>query len=291
MKKFISGILALLTITACLSACDSNTDTTRDTVSPDTVTEEVDVDDDTSVDIEDDTTDEDIDTTPLDENDYDDGIVDTGSPDVNVLTTVPDEPISVVTADTAEGDEDFVDEYADNTGSDCCTSYASVCPLTRDDILAERRPEIDYYTKDELDDFLSVLTLDEYSAAFPTEDDYNTFIQIASGRDGNIFRNGTLSEIATYTSDPSIYVNADCDIVFDYAGYENTPVAVYYSYPKFLAYDWALCTATAFDWDADALKAFCDSDYYNAAKATNNSEDLNKVLREYGLEDPIMYWH
>lgn len=139
-------------------------------------------------------------------------------------------------------------------------------------------PYIEYRTEDELKDLLTVLTEDEMKAAFPTEEDYDIFMQICTGRDGNMFRDVTLSEIAGYSNNKDIFYQADCDIIFDI---EGAPVVVYYSKPKFLVYDWSLLVADAFGYDAEKIRTFCESEDYEAIK-TADVQTAREMLKNHG---------
>lgn len=156
------------------------------------------------------------------------------------------------------------------------------CVLTKESVEAAH-PEIEGRTEEEVRDLLSVLTEDELKKLCPTDEDLDIFIQVARGREGNMFRDVTLDSIAKAAEDSSIYYNADCDIVFGYEGNEGVPVAVYYSKPKFLVYDWSLLVADAFGYDAEQIKAFCESEDYGAIK-TADVVTAREILTAHGGE-------
>lgn len=176
--------------------------------------------------------------------------------------------ITTTTESTTESEPDTViDDY---------------CVLTKESVEAAH-PEIEGRTEEEVRDLLSVLTEDELKKLCPTDEDLDIFIQVARGREGNMFRDVTLDSIAKAAEDSSIYYNADCDIVFDYEGNEGVPVAVYYSKPKFLVYDWSLLVADAFGYDAEQIKAFCESEDYEAIK-TADVATAREILTAHGGE-------
>ena len=156
------------------------------------------------------------------------------------------------------------------------------CVLTKESVEAAH-PEIEGRTEEDVRDLLSVLTEDELKKLCPTDEDLDVFIQVARGREGNMFRDVTLDSIAKAAEDSSIYYNADCDIVFDYEGNEGVPVVVYYSKPKFLVYDWSLLVADAFGYDAEQIKAFCESEDYEAIK-TADVATAREILTAHGGE-------
>ena len=168
------------------------------------------------------------------------------------------------------------------TESEPDTVIVDYCVLTKESVEAAH-PEIEGRTEEEVRDLLSVLTEDELKKLCPTEEDIDIFIQVARGREGNMFRDVTLDSIAKAAADSSIYYNADCDIVFDYEGNEGVPVAVYYSKPKFLVYDWSLLVADAFGYDAEQIKAFCESEDYEAIK-TADVATAREILTAHGGE-------
>lgn len=168
------------------------------------------------------------------------------------------------------------------TESEPDTVIVDYCVLTKESVEAAH-PEIEGRTEEEVRDLLSVLTEDELKKLCPTDEDLDVFIQVARGREGNMFRDVTLDSIAKAAEDSSIYYNADCDIVFDYAGNEGVPVAVYYSKPKFLVYDWSLLVADAFGYDAEQIKAFCESEDYEAIK-TADVATAREILTAHGGE-------
>lgn len=61
------------------------------------------------------------------------------------------------------------------------------------------------------------------------------------------------------------------------------PVAVYYSKPKFLVYDWSLLVADAFGYDAEQIKAFCESEDYETIK-TADVATAREILTAHGGE-------
>lgn len=156
------------------------------------------------------------------------------------------------------------------------------CVLTKEAVEAAH-PEIEGRTEEEIRDLLSVLTDEELKTLCPTDEDLAVFIQMSRGREGNMFRDVTLDSIAKAASDNSTYYNADCDIVFDYEDNEGTPVAVYYSKPKFLVYDWTLLVADAFGYDSEQIKAFCDSDDYEVIKTADVTK-AREILTAHGGE-------
>lgn len=156
------------------------------------------------------------------------------------------------------------------------------CVLTKESVEAAH-PEIEGRTEEDVRDLLSVLTEDELKKLCPTDEDLDVFIQVARGREGNMFRDVTLDSIAKAAEDSSIYYNADCDIVFDYEGNEGVPVVVYYSKPKFLVYDWSLLVADAFGYDAEQIKAFCESEDYETIK-TADVATAREILTAHGGE-------
>lgn len=168
------------------------------------------------------------------------------------------------------------------TESEPDTVIVDYCVLTKESVEAAH-PEIEGRTEEEVRDLLSVLTEDELKKLCPTDEDLDIFIQVARGREGNMFRDVTLDSIAKAAEDSSIYYNADCDIVFDYEGNEGVPVAVYYSKPKFLVYDWSLLVADAFGYDAEQIKAFCESEDYEAIK-TADVVTAREILTAHGGE-------
>lgn len=168
------------------------------------------------------------------------------------------------------------------TESEPDTVIDDYCVLTKESVEAAH-PEIEGRTEEEVRDLLSVLTEDELKKLCPTDEDLDIFIQVARGREGNMFRDVTLDSIAKAAEDNSIYYNADCDIVFDYEGNEGVPVAVYYSKPKFLVYDWSLLVADAFGYDVEQIKAFCESEDYEAIK-TADVVTAREILTAHGGE-------
>lgn len=162
------------------------------------------------------------------------------------------------------------------------TVIVDSCVLTKESVEATH-PEIEGRTEEEVRDLLSVLTDEELKKLCPTDEDLDIFIQVARGREGNMFRDVTLDSIAKAAEDSSIYYNADCDIVFDYEGNEGVPVVVYYSKPKFLVYDWSLLVADAFGYDAEQIKAFCESEDYEAIK-TADVATAREILTAHGGE-------
>ena len=168
------------------------------------------------------------------------------------------------------------------TESEPDTEIVDYCVLTKESVEAAH-PEIEGRTEEEVRDLLSVLTEDELKKLCPTDEDLDIFIQVARGREGNMFRDVTLDSIAKAAEDSSIYYNADCDIVFEYEGNEGVPVVVYYSKPKFLVYDWSLLVADAFEYDAEQIKAFCESEDYEAIK-TADVATAREILTAHGGE-------
>lgn len=168
------------------------------------------------------------------------------------------------------------------TESEPDTEIVDYCVLTKESVEAAH-PEIEGRTEEEVRDLLSVLTEDELKKLCPTDEDLDIFIQVARGREGNMFRDVTLDSIAKAAEDSSIYYNADCDIVFEYEGNEGVPVVVYYSKPKFLVYDWSLLVADAFGYDAEQIKAFCESEDYEAIK-TADVVTAREILTAHGGE-------
>lgn len=168
------------------------------------------------------------------------------------------------------------------TESEPDTEIVDYCVLTKESVEAAH-PEIEGRTEEEVRDLLSVLTEDELKKLCPTDEDLDIFIQVARGREGNMFRDVTLDSIAKAAEDSNIYYNADCDIVFDYEGNEGVPVAVYYSKPKFLVYDWSLLVADTFGYDAEQIKAFCESEDYEAIK-TADVATAREILTAHGGE-------
>lgn len=168
------------------------------------------------------------------------------------------------------------------TESEPDTEIVDYCVLTKESVEAAH-PEIEGRTEEEVRDLLSVLTEDELKKLCPTDEDLDIFIQVARGREGNMFRDVTLDSIAKAAEDRSIYYNADCDIVFEYEGNEGVPVVVYYSKPKFLVYDWSLLVADAFGYDAEQIKAFCESEDYEAIK-TADVATAREILTAHGGE-------
>lgn len=196
-----------------------------------------------------------------------------------VETTVETtEAITEETTSTAE----ITTTTESTTESEPDTEIVDYCVLTKESVEAAH-PEIEGRTEGEVRDLLSVLTEDELKKLCPTDEDLDIFIQVARGREGNMFRDVTLDSIAKAAEDSSIYYNADCDIVFDYAGNEGVPVAVYYSKPKFLVYDWSLLVADAFGYDAEQIKAFCESEDYEAIK-TADVATAREILTAHGGE-------
>lgn len=181
---------------------------------------------------------------------------------------------SVINNNMSDVDTTFVE--------DASIEFVDYCVLTKESVEAAH-PEIEGRTEEEVRDLLSVLTEDELKKLCPTEEDIDIFIQVARGREGNMFRDVTLDSIAKAAEDSSIYYNADCDIVFDYEGNEGVPVAVYYSKPKFLVYDWSLLVADAFRYDAEQIKAFCESEDYETIK-TADVATAREILTAHGGE-------
>lgn len=108
----------------------------------------------------------------------------------------------------------------EETTAETDAEIVDCCILTREAAEAAH-PEIEGRTEEEVHDLLSVLTDDELKTLCPTDEDLDIFIQMARGREGNMFRDVTLDSIAKAAADSSIYYNADCDIVFDYEGNEG----------------------------------------------------------------------
>lgn len=189
-------------------------------------------------------------------------------------TTAATEEITAET-NVEETPEEVVEEQSD-------AEIIDYCVLTKEAVEAAH-PEIEGRTEEEVRDLLTVLTDDELKTLCPTDEDLDVFIQIARGREGNMFRDVTLDSIAKAASDSSIYYNADCDIVFDFEGYEGVPVTVYYSKPKFLVYDWSLLVADAFGYDAEKIKEFCQSDDYEVIKTADVSM-AREILIAHGGE-------
>lgn len=198
--------------------------------------------------------------------------------DTSIETTVE------ITKTSTSAEETTVTENIAETETETENDIVIVdsCVLTKESVEAAH-PEIEGRTEEEVRDLLSVLTEDELKKLCPTEEDIDIFIQMARGREGNMFRDVTLDSIAKAVADSSIYYNADCDIVFDYEGNEGVPVAVYYSKPKFLVYDWSLLVADAFGYDAEQIKAFCDSEDYETIK-TADVATAREILTAHGGE-------
>lgn len=207
--------------------------------------------------------------------------------DIEVTGVIDDISDTVIVTDESIVDDTvFEGEILDNTVTINeevkFGEIADYCVLTKEAV-ESAHPEIEGRTEEEVRDLLTVLTDDELKTLCPTDEDLDVFIQIARGREGNMFRDVTLDSIAKAVSDSSIYYNADCDIVFDFEGYEGVPVTVYYSKPKFLVYDWSLLVAEAFGYDAEQIKAFCESDDYEVIKTADVSK-AREILIAHGGE-------
>ena len=242
-KKMIITVLSLLMLSGCASSNTTTTETTSDTTVETTV-----------------------ETTEA---------ITESSEEETTTVKITEETTSTTEITTTT-------ESTIETESEPDTVIVDYCVLTKESVEAAH-PEIEGRTEEEVRDLLSVLTEDELKKLCPTDEDLDIFIQVARGREGNMFRDVTLDSIAKAAEDSSIYYNADCDIVFDYEGNEGVPVAVYYSKPKFLVYDWSLLVADAFGYDAEQIKAFCESEDYEAIK-TADVATAREILTAHGGE-------